>query len=267
MNALEVLFDPLFRVPFLTGLLLAPAAAVVGAYLRLREEWLAALAWTQVAAAGAVLAAAAHLPVLPGAIALALLAAGIKGLLRRVGNDHFALVMGLSWGVTLLAAGRCPHGEHMARALLDGQLYFVGGDHLLAAVALLVLGGAALVGLSRRLLLTRLFPDLFPASGLPGRAHLVAFDLLAVVAIALATMAVGVMATFMLVLVPPWVAWRHAVGWRAVLIMSALLATAAYLLAFVLALLVDQPFGPVLVVVLAAQAAARWLPVRRAATT
>lgn len=266
MNLLEMLFDPLFRVPFLTGLLLAPAAAVVGAYLRLREEWLAALAWTQVAAAGAVLAAAAHLPVLPGAIALALLAAAVKGLLRRVGNDHFALVMGLSWGVTLLAAGRCPHGEHMARALLDGQLYFVGGGHLLAAVALPVLGGVILVRLSRRLLLTRLFPDLLPAGGLPGRSHLVAFDLLAVVAIALTTMVVGVMATFLLVFVPPWVAWRHAVGWGAVLRMSAFLATVAYLVAFVLALVVDQPFGPMLVVVLAALAAVRWLPVRQVGT-
>lgn len=260
MSFLELLLDPMFRTPLAVGAVLAPAMALVGAYLRLREEWLAALAWTQVAAAGAVLAAAAHIPVLPGAIATALLAAGAKGMLRRVGNDHFALLMGLSWGVTLLGAGFCPHGEHMARVLLDGQLYFVGRDHLVMVAVLVVAGVAAHGWLSRRLLITRLFPDLFSASGLPTRSHLVAFDLLAVLAIALATTAMGVMATFMLVLVPPWVAWRHASGWRATLLLSAGLAFGAYLLAFVLALAADQPFGPVLVVVLAVLAAGRLLP-------
>ena len=39
---LDLLVDPLFRVPFLTGLLLAGLLPLIGMYLRLRGEWLAA---------------------------------------------------------------------------------------------------------------------------------------------------------------------------------------------------------------------------------
>ena len=37
---LDLLVDPLFRVPFLTGLLLAGLLPLIGMYLRLRGEWL-----------------------------------------------------------------------------------------------------------------------------------------------------------------------------------------------------------------------------------
>ena len=50
---LDLLVDPLFRVPFLTGLLLAGLLPLIGMYLRLRGEWLAALAFAQMASAGA----------------------------------------------------------------------------------------------------------------------------------------------------------------------------------------------------------------------
>ena len=36
--SLELLFDPLFRVPFATGLLLAALLPLIGMYLRLRNE-------------------------------------------------------------------------------------------------------------------------------------------------------------------------------------------------------------------------------------
>ena len=52
----ELLFDPLFRVPFATGLLLAAILPLIGMYLRLRNEWLAALAFAQMASAGALVA-------------------------------------------------------------------------------------------------------------------------------------------------------------------------------------------------------------------
>ena len=52
----DLLFDPLFRVPFFTGLLLAGLLPLIGMYLRLRGEWLAALAFAQMASAGALVA-------------------------------------------------------------------------------------------------------------------------------------------------------------------------------------------------------------------
>jgi zinc/manganese transport system permease protein len=77
------LFDPLFRVPFLTGLLLAGLLPLIGMYLRLRGEWLAALAFAQMASAGALLAMVLGWPMLAGGALAALLAALAKGLRRR----------------------------------------------------------------------------------------------------------------------------------------------------------------------------------------
>ena len=51
-----MLFDDLFLQPFLTGLGLAVLLPLLGCYLRLRDEWLAALTYAQVAAAGALAA-------------------------------------------------------------------------------------------------------------------------------------------------------------------------------------------------------------------
>ncbi|RPJ76925.1 MAG: ABC transporter, partial [Acidobacteria bacterium] len=50
-------WDAMFLLPFLNGLLLAVLLPLVGAHVRLREEWLASLGLAQVAAAGVVVAA------------------------------------------------------------------------------------------------------------------------------------------------------------------------------------------------------------------
>ena len=63
----SALIDPLFRLPFLTGLTFALVLPVLGMYLRLREEWLAALAFAQVAAAGSLASSILGLPPQAGA--------------------------------------------------------------------------------------------------------------------------------------------------------------------------------------------------------
>lgn len=259
---MELLLDPMFRMPFFSGLLLAPLAALLGVYLRLRTEWLAALAYTQLAAAGGMLAVVLHLPVLAGALTAAVLTAGAKGLSGRTGNDHFALAFLLAWGVTLLLAGFSHHGSHMGTALLDGQLYFTGPAHLTAGLLLALAITLLLPWLHRPLLLGRLYPDHFDLNQQRGWHYGLMFDLLAVLTLAVCATAFGVMATFALVFIPPWLAWHLAVGWRQTLLLAMLLALGAYLAAFVLAIAVDQPFGPVLVVLLGLMAMLRLLPRR-----
>jgi energy-coupling factor transporter ATP-binding protein EcfA2 len=51
----DLLADPIFRLPFLAGLLLAGVLPVLGVLLMLRDEWLAALGLAHLAAAGALL--------------------------------------------------------------------------------------------------------------------------------------------------------------------------------------------------------------------
>lgn len=254
---LELLFDPMFRLPFLTGLLLAPMAAVVGVYLRLREEWLAALAYAQVAAAGGVIAVVVHAPVMLGALLAAGLVAIAKGVLARPGNDHFVMFVLLGWAVALVAAAFSAHGEMVGKSLMDGQLYFTGSAHLLAAGVLLVAGSVSLVWVTRKLLMDRFFPDHFSANGIPAWRHQVLFDLLVVATVAITTTAFGVMAAFALFFVPAWIAWGLARGWAAVLWLAAGIALVTYMMAFVVAMAVDQPFGPVMVLTLGAAALLR----------
>ena len=76
------------------------------------------------------------------------------------------------------------------------------------------------------------------------------FDLLAALCLALATMSLGVMGAFALVFIPPWLAFRRAANWRAGLRWALGIGVTAYCAAFGLALGLDQPFGPVLAILL-----------------
>jgi zinc transport system permease protein len=250
-----IFLDPMFRIPFLTGVAFAVSLPILGMYLRLREEWLAALAFAQLAAAGSLLAAIVGLPFQFGAVAAAGSGALAKSLMTGTGNNGYAAMMILGWAVAILLLANVPVAEHLAHALFDGQLYFADDAHLLAA-ALFLLGGAAVLGaISRPLLLERMLPGFFAASGRSARRYHVAFDLLAAAGLALATASVGVMAAFGLVFVPSMIAYRVGSNWKTSLAVAAGIGLTSYLLAFIIALELDQPFGPVLVLVLVAGAA------------
>lgn len=249
MSAPEV-FDPLFFLPFVNGLFLALLLPVLGAFVRLREEWLASLGLAQVSAAALVLGAILVEPVALVALGAAAVAAAVKAFLGRSGNDSYAVMILLGWSVTLIGASFSPHGDELAHALVQGQIYFTDMRHFEGIGALLAVAALLLPWLSPRLLLGRFFPDHFRANGIANPRHDLAFDVLVAVTLALSATAIGVMAAFALVFVPPWVAFRFAHGWRGTIAWSAGLGLLAYLAAFALAIRLDQPFGPVLVVAL-----------------
>ena len=113
-------------------------------------------------------------------------------------------------------------------------------------------GDAALAWLSRQLLLARIYPDYFHAQHMSAWPVLSGFDLLAALTLALATMMLGVMGGFALVFVPPWIVFRRAQSWRRALFYSSLIGAVGYVAAFAIALGLDQPFGPVLALLLIA---------------
>ena len=258
MNALSI-HDPLFLVPFLTGLLLSAVLPLLGMYLRLREEWLAALAFAQLAAAGSLAVAIRELPVLLGSFGAAGLAAAAKSWLSRSGNNGYALLMVGAWGAAVLMLANAPFADHLGHALFDGQLYFTATAHLWSVAGFSALAVAALRWLSRKLLLERMFPDFFRASGLSPRRYHLMFDLLVASGIAVATATIGVMAAFSLVFVPSMIAWQWGRSWRTALAVSMATGVASYAAAFELALHYDQPFGPVLVLCMVAMAVLSWV--------
>ena len=249
MTFLDV-WDPMFVLPFLNGLLLAILLPLVGAHVRLREEWLASLGLAQAAAAGVVVAAFWVGPVALVALAAAALAALGKSVLGHKGNEAYALMLLVGWTVALLLAANSAHGEDLSRALVQGQLYFTGAAHLqaLGTVALIQFG--LLPWLAPRLLLARFFPDHFAANGQANPHHELVFDVLVAVTLALAATAIGVMAAFAVVFLPPWIAFRFARGWFRTIGLGIVLSVAGYLVAFVMAIRFDQPIGPVIVAVL-----------------
>lgn len=256
---LALVFDPLFRVPLAVGLSLAVLLPLAGAYLRMRDEWLAALGYTHVAAAGALASGLLHWPLALCAFLAAAFAAVLKGLARRPGNDLYAAMTVAGWALGLLLAANSHHGEVLGQTLLRGQLYFADSSLLWATLGLAAVMLAVARWLSPRLLLQRFFPDHFSANRMPAWPHEVAFAMLVVALLVVATMALGAMAAFALVFVPPWIAFRLCGGWGRALACAAGLGAFAYLAAFIAAILLDQPLGPVLVAALLLLAPARLL--------
>jgi len=243
----ENYLDPLFHLPLATGLMLTLLLSLLGVYLRLREEWLAALGLAQLASAGALSGATVGLPVLAGSALGASLGAVAKTARPNWGNEAYVLMLLFGWSATLLLAANAPHGEQWVQALIDGQLYFTGATHAWTALALLIITGLSLPYWSPRLLRLRFFPDYFRANGLPAWHFQLAFDLLCAVALGVASVSMGLMAAFALIFIPAWLAFSWATGWWWTLLWATVFGLLAYLSAFVFALSLDQPFAPVLV--------------------
>ncbi|HEY7440808.1 MAG TPA: metal ABC transporter permease [Vicinamibacterales bacterium] len=258
----DTLFDPLFLLPLVNGALVAILLPALGVYTRLREEWLASLGVAQTAAAGVAIGSLVSRAVTVGALAGAAVAGLLKRMAGRSGNDMYAVLILIGWSAALLAAANSTRGEDLARALIEGQLYFTSRWHLVALVFACGATGVVLPWLSPRLLLGRFFPSHFLANGVTHPRHELVFDVLLAACLALAAMTVGVMAAFGLVFVPAWVAFRFAGSWRSTFVLSSSLGLVSYSVSYAAALVLDQPYGFVLVAVLLFLAAARVLPVR-----
>ncbi len=258
-----ILFDPLFRVPFITGLCLAVLLSLTGAFLRMRNDWLSGLGLSQIAAAGGMAALPLHIPVMAGAFGAAGVAMLILPILPRATNNHYALMMLAGWSLALLIGANSDHGEIIGESLLRGQLYFTFTPHLWAsAIALLILL-ASVRWLSPRLLKQRFFPDFFVANRLPAWRHRFIFGSMVVAATVLGTISMGALPAFALLFVPSWIGFVLVDGWTRALAVTIAIGVVVYMTAFVMALLADQPFGPILTVLLALLTVLRWLPAVR----
>lgn len=240
----------LFLLPFLAGLPLALALPLLGNLLRLREEWLATLGLAHLSTATGLGGMALSLPVVWGAPLGALGGALLKFYFGGRSNSAYALMILAGWAATLLIAANTVLGDALAHGVVDGQLYFAGQRELTASLLAATLSLVLLPWLTPRLVRARLFPQHEAANRLPAWRWHLTFDVTVALTVAAATATLGLMAAFVLVFVPPWLAFRLAPNWRGCQYLSALIGLAAYTLAFFLALALDQPFGPMLVAVL-----------------
>ena len=260
--SLSLAWDPLFRMPLATGLMLAVALPILGGSLRLRNQWFAGLGVAQLAAAGGVLGALLHGPVMLFVLLGAALGGIARALTRSARNEHYAVMLLGGWAAVMLLA-KYGHDANMAAThLLNGQLYFTALPHLLGAA--LLLAALLLSGhwLARRLLIARLFPGHFRANRQPAWPHELCLEGLLIGGVVLGISTMGVMATFAMLFIPPWVAFRLARGWMRALLLSVLLGVGACLAGFMAALALDTPFGPALVAALLLTVPLRLAPFR-----
>ncbi|MFZ5466799.1 MAG: metal ABC transporter permease [Pseudomonadota bacterium] len=252
------MIDPVFHLPFLTGLLAALLLAWCGLLERLREEGLAALSYAQAGGLGLVAAPLLGLAALPGALLGALAAATVKPWLARSADGLILLLLG-TWGLSLLLVANLPSGENLGRLLVDGQLYFTRLEHAVGLGLALLAALVLLPRLTRGLQRERLFPA--RRASLPSR---LVFELLVAASLALAAASLGVMAAFALAFLPARAAFQIATRWSSALLIALGIGLGAHLLAFVLALQLDQPYGPVVTLLLLATALpAEWLARQR----
>ena len=169
----------------------------------------------------------------------------------------------LGWAAALLVAANTAHGDDLARALVQGQLYFTDHPHLHGLLAVGLAVGVLLPWVSSRLLLGRFFPG-----PLPGQRHPAATPRPRVRRAAGRRPGAGrhhhrrhgrLRARCSS---RPWVTFRLAHGWQRTLVWSVVLGLTAYTTSFAAAIVLDQPFGPVLVIALLVTAVLRLVPDR-----
>lgn len=240
----------LFLLPFLAGIVPSILLPWVGSYLRLRDEWLATLGLAHLSTAGALLAQFWHWPGFLGSWLLAMLGVAGKQLGGGKSNSAYALMLLTGWSLSLLLAANLALGDALTQAMIDGQLYFSGTAELLVNLGVFLVASVVLRWLGPNLLRERFFPGHARADRKPVWLWLILFDLLAASAIAAATATLGLMASFGLVFVPAWIAFRLAGNWRQTIGLALAVGVLTYVSAFSLALALDQPFGPLLTAVL-----------------
>jgi zinc/manganese transport system permease protein len=247
---LELLFDPLFRTPFVVGLIMSAVLPLLGNLLRLRDEWLAALGLAYLAGASGLIGLAFGIPAVLGAPLGALAGALIKAFGRFRGNTVYAMMVIVGWATTMLVAANSVLGSVMGHVFVEGQLYFAGTVHLSAAIGVGALSAIVLPLVMPALIRARLLPGLETANRLSAWRRHLSFDVLAAFGMAVGAGTLGLMGAFALAFVPPWAAFRIARNWRHCQWVGAGTGVIAYVVAFIVALTLDQPFGPVLVAVL-----------------
>jgi ABC-type Mn2+/Zn2+ transport system permease subunit len=218
---------------------------------------------------GLVLAGLADAPLLVGAAGGALVAAALIALAvrdPRAGTDTgtAVAVTGLVGLGSLLALA--PDAPQRLEELLFGDPLGVTDGDLVAAAALLAVGGAALAALHRPLVASTF--DAAGAAALGLRPALARFALLAMLAAAIAVAVQGLGALLVLaVLVAPAVAVRgHARTPAAAMLAGAAVAAAAGIAGIQLSSLAGTAAGASVALVLCAAAAAGALLPRRAST-
>lgn len=240
---MDMLFDPLFYSPWCTGLFLSITLPLLGIYLRLRNEWLAALGLAQMSAAAGLIGYGLGIPLFVMGPVGGITMAFIKHF-SASDNTGYALMILAGWAITFLLAANTSLGESISQALIDGQIYFVQSTQAVATATLMFFSLLLLRQLAPHLLRAELFPHYEKLNKENTYRWHLGFDLLVAIAMGIATASVGLMTAFAMVFIPAWVAFKISASWKKAHWIALSFNLAAFIIGFTLAILADQPYGP-----------------------
>ncbi len=232
-DILDILSYDFMRQALLTGTILSVVAGFVGYFVVLRHQTFAGEALADVAFTGALAGAAFGinpLVTLLGGTVIVALAMGLFG--ERLRGRDVAIGTVLAWtlglGVlflSLFTANVSGSGTGFSGvAALFGNLFGVTADQTRLIALAAVAEVATLAVIARPLLFASLDPDVAQARGVPTRALGLVFMALLGVSVALATLAVGALLVFALLLLPAATAQQLVTRPYAGLGLAALLA-------------------------------------------
>ncbi len=240
---METLFDPLFYMSWTTGFFLSLLLPVIGLYLRLRDEWLAALGLAQVSAAGGLVAFGLGAPVMAGSAIAALAIATLKHI-SNTNNTAYAFMIIGGWSLTFLIAANTALGESLGHALIQGQLYFVQKPEAITSFLLCMAGLMMLRGCSTILLRARLFPHYEQLNEKHAPRWSLLFDILVAISMGVGTASIGLMCAFTMAFVPAWLAFKLSASWKHATGFAIGFNVLGFVTGLACAILLDQPYGP-----------------------
>ncbi|MCL6646799.1 MAG: metal ABC transporter permease [Chloroflexi bacterium] len=232
------------RQALIAGTLVAVTAGVVGYFLVLRQSTFAGHALAHLGFTGATGAALIGANVVGGMVLFTLAAALVMGLLgdRLRGRDvAIGSVLAFSMGLGNLFLSQSTRLTSRATSVLFGDLLAISADATLVVLACSVFVLLAIALAYRPLLFASIDPVIAETRGVPVRLFGVGFLLLLALAVTTATLVVGVLLIFALLVTPAATAQRLTARPGAAIALSVLFAVSSVWTGLLLALLVPWP--------------------------
>jgi len=221
------------RQAFLAGTILSVVAGLVGYFVVLRHQAFAGESLSDVTFTGALGGAVFGFnPFLSLLVTTVLVALGMGGFGERLKGRDVAIGTVLSWvlglGVLFLSLFNTSVSGtgtgFSGVTVLFGNIFGISSDQLRTIIIISGLVVLALICIGRPLLFASLDPDVAAARGIPVRALGLIFMVLLALTVSEATMAVGALLVFALLLLPAAIAHQTTSRPSTAIILSALLA-------------------------------------------
>ncbi|WP_028304753.1 hypothetical protein [Oceanospirillum maris] len=240
------MLDSFWIWPFISGASIAFLLGLAGATLFLRSAIWQGLVVGQSAAAGGVLASVMALPLVPVALLFSALVSLLTRRKAKLQQERLLLAFLLCGALMTLLIVNIPQASVAASRWLEGDVYFITRQDslwLLIPIMMLAVGYSTLQRVWQH---SQIMPDRGCAPRL-SRWRFLFEAFWQLLLIVLGCLFLGLPAALFLILLPAWIAAFVANGFKPFLLLSSLISLVLFVISWAVALDLDQPFSPILI--------------------